>query len=588
MKQLYTRWKTQGEQDIPLKEYPRPQLERGQYEILNGIWDYAITKNEKEPLTYDGKIRVPFSPEAALSGVGKVLLPGEYLQYFRNFTVDAIEEERLLLHFGAVDERCQVYVNHSLAGTHRGGYLSFTFDITPYIKEGKNELHVVVQDDSDTSYHSRGKQKLNRGGMFYQAQSGIWQTVWMERVPEDYVESLRMIPCYDEAALELKVFSKERKHLPVTAKIYSEGALLKEVEFASDEKTLVDMKGFHAWSPEDPHLYQIEIAMEKDLVKSYFAMRKFSVGQDKHGIKRFFLNNEPYFHNGLLDQGYWPEGLLTAPSDEALIYDIQKMKDLGFNMLRKHVKIEPLRWYYHCDRLGMLVWQDMINGGTDYFMKFICVLPNALMWSGRCIKDNKYSAFSRKHESGRKEYYEELKGMLRQLYNVPSISAWVPFNEGWGQFDAAKASALVEKLDSTRLIDEASGWFDQKGGDMYSIHNYWRPLKVAPKDRVVALTEYGGYSYRMPEHSCYDEVYTYKDYKSSEELTEGFRGLIERDILTNISKGLSATVYTQVSDVEEEINGVFTYDRECVKLNESAVKDLNRRIYEEFDRCVKS
>ncbi|MGI6070207.1 MAG: glycoside hydrolase family 2 protein [Blautia sp.] len=587
MKQLYTKWKAMGEQEIPWKEYPRPQLEREQYEILNGIWDYAITKNEKEPLTYDGKIRVPFSPEAALSGVGKVLLPGEYLHYYRSFPVDGPIEGHLLLHFGAVDERCQVYVNHCLVGSHKGGYLSFTFDITSYIKEGTNELHVVVQDDSDTSYHSRGKQKLKRGGMFYQAQSGIWQTVWMETVPEDYVESLRMIPCYDEAALEVKVFSNGRKHLPVTACIYDGDDLLKEVTFTSDEKAMVEMKDFHAWSPEDPHLYWISFTMGEDQVKSYFAMRKYSLGVDQNGIKRFFLNDEPYFHNGLLDQGYWPEGLLTAPCDEALVYDIQKMKDLGFNMLRKHVKIEPERWYYHCDRLGMLVWQDMINGGSTYHMKFICVLPNALMWSGRCIKDDKYRAFARQDEAGRKEYYQELKGMLRQLYNIPSIAAWVPFNEGWGQFDAAKATDLVEKLDPTRFIDEASGWFDQKGGDMYSIHNYWRPLKVAPKDRVVALTEYGGYSYRMPEHSYCEEIYGYKDYKSCEELTEGFRGLIERDILPNISKGLSATVYTQVSDVEEEVNGIFTYDREYVKLTEDVVRELNRKIYEEFDRCVK-
>lgn len=587
MQQLYTRWNAENRNTIPLSEYPRPQMVRENYEILNGIWQYAITRNEREPLSYDGEILVPFSPEAAASGVGKVLMPREYLHYKRNFTPDRkADRQRLLLHFGAVDQRCRVYVNQKLAGSHEGGYLSFTFDITPYLKEGENEIHVAVQDDSDTSYHARGKQKLERGGMFYQAQSGIWQTVWMEWVPEQYIESIRITPRCSRGGVELKVFSREREHLPVTVRILEEGKLIQEAVFSSEKQIFLDMGEFHYWSPEDPFLYQMELVMGEDRIESYFAMREFTVGEDAKGIKRFFLNGKPCFHNGLLDQGYWPESLLTPPSDEAMIYDIQKMKDLGFNMIRKHVKIEPARWYYHCDRIGMLVWQDMINGGTDYHMKFVCIMPNALMWTGRCIKDNKYRAFSRQDKAGREEYRKELTGMIKQLYNVPSICVWVPFNEGWGQFDAAKASALVQKLDPTRHIDEASGWFDQGGGDMYSIHNYWRPLKVKPEKRVVALTEYGGYSWRMPGHSYCDEIYGYKDYKSREELTEGYRGLIERDILPNIARGLSAAVYTQVSDIEEEVNGILTYDREFVKLQEDVVRELNQKICSIFAQAT--
>ena len=316
-------------------------------------------------------------------------------------------------------------------------------------------------------------------------------------------------------------------------------------------------------------------------------MRKYSVDRDKNGILRFFLNNRPYFHNGLLDQGYYPDGLYTAPSDEALQYDIKKMKELGFNMLRKHIKVEPARWYYHCDRIGMLVWQDMVCGGENYNMKFICTMPNMFMWTGRIIKDNKYKKFARENELGRKEYYRELKEMIRHLYNYPSIAAWVPFNEGWGQFDAARATTLIRKLDPNRLVDEASGWFDQHGGDMYSIHNYWRKLKVKPReDRVVALTECGGYSYRMENRSYCDEVYGYRKYYSKQELTEGVTGLWEQELIPNIKNGLSATVYTQVSDVEEEVNGLVTYDRGEVKVTEQEIKDVNQKLYDVFEQLV--
>lgn len=586
--QLFTQWGKDLDTEKPLQEYPRPQMVRESYLNLNGYWDYAINYEEKAPRKYDGKILVPFSPEAFLSGVHRQTKPDEFLHYRREFRLpEGFLKNRVLLHFGAVDQVCEVFVNDKKVGMHAGGYLPFSFDITKYLVQGTNILSLTVRDHSDTSYFSRGKQKLERGGMWYTAQSGIWQTVWMESVPECSIERLKLEPDYDNGLLGLKVFSSGRQGKKVQVKIFDGDREILSTCMAADRMNKIQIKDFRSWSPEAPFLYHAEIIMGEDSIRTYFAMRKFSVGKDKNGILRFMLNNEPYFHNGLLDQGYWPEGLYTAPTDEALRSDIVRMKELGFNMIRKHIKVEPARWYYHCDRIGMLVWQDMVNGGSSYHMKFICTMPNLWMPSGRLVKDNKYAAFARRDKEGRLQYYRELQAAIAHLYNVPSIAAWVPFNEGWGQFDAAKATARVRKMDSSRLIDEASGWFDQGGGDMYSIHNYWRRLKVRPKkDRVVALTEYGGYSQRIEGHSFCSQVYGYRIYETKEELTEGYKELIKRDIIEGIPMGLSGTVYTQVSDVEEEVNGLLTYDRDRVKVEEETVRQLNREIYEEFERCT--
>lgn len=586
--QLFTRWGKNLDTDKPLQEYPRPQMVRDSYLNLNGYWEYAINFEKKAPVKYDGKILVPFSPEAFLSGVHRQTRPDEYLHYKTQFTLpEGFLRKRVLLHFGAVDQICEVFLNGSPVGSHEGGYLPFCFDITEYLAKGANELTLTVRDYSDTSYLSRGKQKLGRGGMWYTAQSGIWQTVWMESVPECYIERVKLDPDYDNGSIGIKVFSTGRRGRDVRIRILDGDCEAVSACMAADKKKDIKIKDFKSWSPETPHLYHMEITMGEDCVRTYFAMRKFSVGRDEKGILRFMLNNKPYFHNGLLDQGYWPDGLYTAPTDQALRYDIVKMKELGFNMIRKHIKVEPARWYYHCDQIGMLVWQDMVNGGSDYHMKFICFMPNFWMPFGRLVKDNKYRAFARREKAGRAQYYRELKATIAHLYNVPSIAAWVPFNEGWGQFDAAEAAARVRKLDALRLIDEASGWFDQGGGDMYSIHNYWRRLKVKPKkDRVVALTEYGGYSQRIEGHSFCSEVHGYRIYQTKQELTKGYRELLETDIIKGISKGLCGTVYTQVSDVEEEVNGLLTYDRDLVKVEEETVKKLNQKIYEEFERCT--
>jgi beta-galactosidase/beta-glucuronidase len=374
---------------------------------------------------------------------------------------------------------------------------------------------------------------------------------------------------------------------PRTAKItiLAAGEVITEECIEVNAEQRIKLPSVISWSPENPFLYDVIIDYGEDKLYSYFAMRKTAVGRDSKGILRFMLNNKPYFHHGLLDQGYWSDGLYTPPTDAAMEYDIQKMKDLGFNTLRKHIKVEPARWYYHCDKIGMLVWQDMVNGGTEYKSIFVTYFPSVITLAARKVKDNAYGLFGRADKEGRESFYREMKEMITCLYNHPSIVMWVPFNEGWGQFDARKATWFTRRLDSTRLINEASGWYDQGGGDVFSIHNYFRRLKVKPnKSRVVAVTEYGGYSYRIEGHSFYDKVYGYRKYYSKEKLTSAFCGLLKRDVMGNIENGLSAAIYTQVSDIEEEVNGIMTYDRRVVKLDEDKVKRWNRRLYALVER----
>jgi len=586
--QLYTSWGENLDTSKVLNEYPRPQMRRDSYINLNGYWQYAITGSNRLTDVYEGEILVPFSPEAALSGVRRQVRPEQFLHYSRTFAVVAMESgQRLLLHFGAVDQICTVFINGRRAGAHVGGYLPFTIDITDLVKSGGNLLQVVVKDYSDTSYHSRGKQKIDRGGMFYQAQSGIWQTVWMEYVPADYIDRIKITPRYDEDSVEVRVLVNKPGVKYARLVISDAGRDVITQEIPVNQNAVITVPNFKSWQPEEPFLYDMRISYGEDVVSTYFAMRKYSIGKDSRGVMRFFLNNRPYLHNGLLDQGYWPDGLYTAPSDEALIYDIETAKDLGYNMLRKHCKIEPARWYYHCDRLGMLVWQDMVNGGHKYNMKFICTVPNVLGGIGRGFRDSRYRSFARADARGRQQYYHELKAMMRHLYHFASIAVWVPFNEGWGQFDAAKATKFIKGRDSSRLVDEASGWFDQGGGDIYSIHNYFRRLRIKPNHvRVVALTEYGGYSYRVEGHSYSSRVYGYRKYFSSQRLTTGYEMLIRRQIIPALKKGLSGAVYTQLSDIEEEVNGIFTYDRRQVKIDQESLRRMNRLVYAEFRRYV--
>ena len=590
MKQLMTKWGKKVDNKDVLKEYPRPNLVRDSYLNLNGEWEYAITKS-KEIEKYDGNIVVPFSPEAYLSGVQRIVQPDDYLHYRCKFRLGAdFIKERLILHFGAVDQECEVFLNGIRIGEHKGGYLPFSFDITNEMKIGENTLTLCVVDKTEKAPHARGKQKLVKkgkyGSLFYTPNSGIWKTVWLESVSEEYITNLKVTPCFDESAIAVLV-STNGEPKEANIQILFQDNVVKETKIQTNKTVKIVLDSFKSWTPDEPYLYDIKIDTGTDEVTSYFGMRKFSTGKDRNGILRFYLNNKPYFFNGLLDQGYWPESLLTPPSDDALKYDIIKLKELGYNTIRKHIKIESERFYYHCDKIGMIVWQDMPNGGGDYNMVFVTYLPNAFNWFARGVKDSLYSLFKRRDEEGRRQYYNDLEGMVNQLYNHPSIAVWVPFNEGWGQFDANMATKTIRKLDSTRLINEACGWFDQNGGNMYSIHNYIRKLKVKPQsNRVVALTEYGGYSYPVENHVACKKEFGYKSYKNAEELTENYKRLWEEEIYPNIKDGLCSAIYTQTSDIEEEINGLMTYDREIVKIKKEVVKALNQKLDDIFQKTV--
>lgn len=590
MIQLNSRWAKNVNENNALPEYPRPNLVRESYFNLNGTWEYCINESETVE-TYDGTILVPYSPETALSGVQKIVMPKDYLHYKKVFSLpENFKKDRVLLHFGAVDQECTVYLNGHELGKHVGGYLAFTFDITEYLIDGDNTLTLTVKDYTEEKPHARGKQKLVKkgkfGSLFYTPQSGIWKTVWMESVSNEYIDSLKITPLFDEQAIELNVHTNATGKATVT--VLDDGKVVTTETIDVNQDVKVNIGEFIPWTPNNPHLYDLKVVYGNDQVDSYFGMRKFSLGKDKNGILRFFMNNEPFFFNGPLDQGYWPESLLTPPTDEALEYDIVKLKELGYNTIRKHIKVEPDRFYYHCDKLGMIVWQDMPNGGGDYNMIFVTYLTNAFDWFARGIKDNLYGMFKRDDAEGRAQYYRDLEGMIKELYNHPCIAVWVPFNEGWGQFDANKATALIRKLDPTRFINEACGWFDQKGGDMYSIHNYSPGLSIKPQeDRVVALTEFGGYSYAMEGHLACEKEFGYQSYKSKEELTENYKRLWEDEIYPNLKDGLCSAIYTQTSDIEEEINGLLTYDRDEVKFIEPTVKELNEKLYRLFDEVVK-
>ena len=574
---LMTPWGEHLDENCILTEYPRPQMRRDSYLNLNGRWEYAITDSDESPRRWDGTILVPFSPESALSGVGRSLQPGQTLWYRREVILPQgfiPADGRLLLHFGAVDQEAAVYWNGRLLGRHMGGYNAFTLDATDALGP-RNSLVVRVHDDTDASFHSRGKQKTRRGGIWYTPQSGIWQTVWMEAVPRHYIESLRIVPLFDQSAVEVMV----RCSQPLQCEATVDG---RTVPFTSGEPARIPMPDFRAWSPEDPYLYDLSVTLGEDRVESYFGMRKVEVRADRGGVKRLFLNGEPYFQSGLLDQGYWPDGLYTAPSDEALIYDIQTAKAMGFNLLRKHIKVEPMRWYYHCDRLGMLVWQDMPSGGGKYRFSTI-TLP---LVTGIHRRDNHYRAFARASSQGRGEYMDELEEMVGQLFNAPSVVLWVPFNEGWGQFDSTLVMERLRALDPTRPVDPASGWHDQGAGELRSLHVYFKPFRFRRdrRGRALALSEFGGYNLRVDGHCFNQKDYGYRRLPDAAALWRDFSRLYEREVLPAVPKGLCASVYTQLSDVEDELNGLMTYDRRVVKLDADEVRELNERLKEASPR----
>lgn len=579
MNAIRTPWAEKVDKSCPLSEYPRPQMERASYQCLNGKYEYAITKNTASQMgEAAGEILVPFAVESELSGVQKSLQADELLWYRRKFTVNEnYDGKRVLLNFGAVDWQCEVFVNGTKIGGHTGGYCPFSFDITEYLKADENELTVKVSDPTDSADQPRGKQIRKPVGFWYTATSGIWQTVWLEVVPETYIKSIKLTPDIDTASLDLSVdFVGEAR---VRATAFDGETAIAAAEF--DKSGKLNIPNPKLWSPESPFLYDLKIELVKnaealDEVKSYFGMRKFSMENDKKGYVRLCLNNEPYFQKGLLDQGYWPDGGLTAPTDEALSYDVQKMHDLGYNMLRKHIKVEPARWYYHCDHIGMLVWQDMPNGCSINQM-IVGVLPNIGI---KMLPDKYEKLYNRQNKEAQQLYRNELDEMISALYNCVSICCWVPFNEAWGQFDAKNVANHVKRLDPTRFVDHASGWHDQGGGDFKSIHKYILPLHPYVRDnRAFVISEYGGYSNVVKNHVWnIRKCFGYLMFRNKKTLSNAYRRLHTGKAIPLIKHGLCALVYTQVSDVENEVNGVLTYDRKVVKLDENMVKEINARL----------
>lgn len=571
---LNTPWTKDVTPEKVHNKYPRPQMIRKNWKNLNGLWDYKITSSLKKKGLEgigesDGEILVPFPIESGLSGVKKALEPEQKLWYNRTFTVpDSWGDQRVLLHFGAVDWETNVWVNGKKVGAHKGGYTPFTFDITDALNsDGKQQVTVSVWDPSDKGFQPIGKQTLNPRGIWYTATSGIWQTVWLEPVPEVAIKDMEMVPDIDAKTLELKVdANRPASEYKIQAVVLDHGEKVSEVEGALGSALTLNINDMKLWSPKDPFLYDIKISLLKndhkvDEVISYFGMRKISLGKDAEGITRLFLNNKPLFQYGPLDQGYWPDGIYTAPTDEAMKFDILKTKEWGFNMIRKHVKVEPARWYYYCDKIGLLVWQDMPSGDEH-------IGPD-----DPDIQRGAQSAYN---------YKEELKEMIDANYNHPSIVTWVPFNEGWGQFQTEKVTKLVEKLDPTRLVDATTGWSDRGVGDMHDMHKYPGPgMFPAEGDRASVLGEFGGQALVVEGHIWLTDFSHapshYKTSTSPEALHQKYADMMKK-LKALKEKGLSAAVYTQTTDVELEVNGLMTYDREKMKFDEDELRKMNQEV----------
>lgn len=581
---LTTRWAADVDPACPLPEYPRPQMVRAGWVNLNGLWEYAIVPRAQNQVSvFDGQILVPFAVEAALSGVGRSLQPDQRLWYRRTFArpQDAMPRHRVLLHFGAVDYQCDVWVNGRRVGSHTGGYLSFTFDITDSLVDGDNELRVAVWDPSDTGLQQCGKQTLQPRQIWYTAISGIWQTVWLEVTPARYIAGLRITPDLDAKTVTVALdLAGEGGSSASASRVaaYDNGLLVAETQTTASAATLTIPQPV-PWRPTAPHLYDLVIQAGDDTVTSYFAMRKFSLARADDGHMRFHLNNKPLFLYGPLDQGYFPDGLYTAPTDAALCFDIEYTKKIGANLIRKHVKVEPARWYYHCDRLGMIVWQDMPNGGRPV-SNTTTVLALALDWRQR--DDRRLAARGRASEDNCRQYRAELQEMISCLYNTPCIAAWVPFNEGWGQFQAREIAAWAKELDPTRSVDHASGWFDQGGGDYRSRHIYrlrLRDRRLRKDPRAFAISEFGGYGLPVEGHVWNsNDRFSIRFFTTSEALTEAYLALLKNELQPLIHRGLMAAIFTQTTDVEIEINGYLTYDRAVEKMPAERLAAAHREL----------
>ena len=685
---------SQSQSCCPLSEYPRPQMVRKQpnekWKNLNGHWDYAVTSilanaslskstsivdeyEEKQTLLFsnfpnqwDGKIVVPYAIESPLSEVQKPLSPKQTLWYHRSFRIDTSNFQnnintvnpKVLLHFEAVDWKCHVFINKNFVGSHTGGYIPFSFDVTDHLhlrtsmKESndENELIVAVWDPTDSHWQQRGKQVLNPNTIYYTATSGIWQTVWLEIIESNnYIKDIKMTPDIDKECLNLKIYTNTCVDGYFQCQIFDENKRLIH-EWTEKSDNACNTKHNHddsscysfvapihqprLWGPNDPFLYSLNIHLHEyvkgnddygsnvekssklshvlvDSISTYFAMRKVENRKGKSGHARIFLNNQPIFLNGLLDQGYWPESGMTPPNEESILFDLQNTKELGFNMIRKHIKIEPRRWYYHADRMGLIVIQDMISGGANAMnvVQTLCTMRFGTSrkrdgfngWCKRLLHVGKFEDDSsiefHKHTNreskGSQDNFEmELQQMVKHLYNVPSILIWVIFNESWGQFDSIRITNDVQAMDPSRLIDHASGWFDQGVGDFCSRHTYiFQLMKKEPTlpngkedNRTHFISEYGGYDLRIPGHLWNPKkIFGYKLHCSSTSLEASYKKLIRKQLIPLISQGLGAAVYTQLSDVEIEVNGLFTYDRKVLKMPKEFIHQLNEEIYQEFD-----
>ncbi len=556
---------TQGENltGTPWQAYPRPQMKREHWENLNGTWEFAVSGEEALPSHYDRTILVPFAPESRLSGVGEHFPEGSYLCYRRTFGANPSQKGRFLLHFGAVSQYAEIYVNQTLVGTHQGSYEAFQFDITDHLQEN-NELVVRVTSNLDDPTMPYGKNVKSPGGMWYTPVTGLWQTVWAEWVPETYIEDMDIQVTLTAATITVAPaldgqITVEGKTYPLVA-----------------GKAVVTPENPHLWTPEDPYLYPFTVTTEEDRVESYFALRTLEIREVK-GLSRLCLNGKPYFFHGLLDQGYWPDGLLTPAAPECYAQDILSMKELGFNTLRKHIKVEPEQFYYDCDRLGMVVFQDMVNNGKYDFLRDT-VLPTFF----RQRKDDRKM---HRDAKTRKAFLDGMAATVRQLKNHPSICYWTIFNEGWGQFDGTAAYKKLKALDSSRFIDSASGWFRGCQSDVESLHIYfgcWFRMKKFPKP--IVLSEFGGFTYSAEGHIYNpDKTYGYGTCKTPEELDKKLRELYEKHVIPQVKNGLCAAIYTQVSDVEDEINGLVTYDRKETKAKKETMLHIAHALQKEME-----
>ena len=570
---IKTSWGEQLDPKNVLPEYPRPIMERNDWKNLNGLWKYAITKKgDPTPAAYQGDILVPFAVESSLSGVGKMINEKEELWYQRTFDVpSAWRGKQILLHFGAVDWKAEVWVNDVKVGEHTGGFTPFYFDITSVLNKGNNDLVVKVWDPSDRGEQPRGKQIANPHGIWYTPVTGIWQTVWLEPVATQYITNLKTTPDIDNNSVKVEVAANTTSADKVEVKVFdgknlvAKGAALNgvPVELAMPANAKL-------WSPNSPFLYNMEVTLYKDgkaidQVKSYTAMRKYSIRKGQNGITRLQLNNKDYFQFGPLDQGWWPDGLYTAPTDEALVYDLKKTKDFGYNMVRKHVKVESARWYTHCDQLGLIVWQDMPNGGPS---------PQ---WQARNYFNGREVIRSAASEAN---YRKEWKEIIDCLYSYPSIAVWVPFNEAWGQFKTPEIVAWTKEYDPSRLVNPASGGNHYTCGDILDLHHYPGPnMFLYDPRRATVLGEYGGIGLVVEGNTWVNDKknWGYVKFNTSDEVTNEYIKY-GKHLLELIQKGFSAAVYTQTTDVEGEINGLMTYDRKVIKMNEAKVREINQQI----------